>query len=79
MAGHRACWHNGGMSNKFYLLRLLARAGESLSNPFVGRSYVQPRHGDAARDFARISGDMRTVGADLRRVAQQELQHHGRR
>lgn len=67
------------MANKFHLLRWLARAGESLSNPFVGRDYVLPRHGDAARDFTRISGDMRTVGADLRRVARQELQRHGRR
>ncbi len=67
------------MSNKTFLLRLLDRAGESLSNPFAGRDYVRPRRGDAARDFMRISGDMRTVGTDLRRVAQQELQHHGRR
>ena len=60
------------------LMRALARAGRSINNPFaMNQGYVQPRAGDAQRDFAKIVGDMRKVGKDLQVVAQKELKRHG--
>lgn len=56
------------------LLRVLARAGQTIYNPFsMGGEYVRPQKGDLARDFGRIAGDMRIVGADLTTVAVREV------
>lgn len=56
-------------------LRWLSRAGYTLASPMVsGGEYVRPRRGDAAKDWVRLSGDMRAVGQDLRRTAEAELQ-----
>lgn len=61
------------------ILRALARAGRSINNPFaMNQGYVQPRPGDAQRDFSKVVGDMRKVGTDLREVARKELKRHGR-
>ena len=57
------------------LLRALMRAGRTLNNPFaMGGSYVVPQQGDAQRDFAKITGDMRKVGRDLRKTTNKALQ-----
>ncbi len=55
------------------IMRFLARSGVALTNPFhQQRNYIRPRSGDASKDFARISGDMRHVGNDLRKVTLKE-------
>ncbi len=60
-----------GMSR---LIRILSKSGIVFTNPFhPARAYQRPRRGDARNDFSRIVGDMRYVGADMRRVADQEL------
>lgn len=60
------------------LMRALARAGRSINNPFaMNQGYVQPRAGDAQRDFGKVMGDMRKVGKDLREVTQKELKRYG--
>lgn len=60
------------------LMRALARAGRSINNPFaMNHGYIQPRRGDAQRDFAKVVGDMRKVGKDLKTVTNKELQSHG--
>ncbi len=59
-------------------MRFLARSGAVFVNPFQPqRNYRRPHSGDAAKDFARISGDMRRVGSDLRRTSLKELAKHG--
>lgn len=61
------------------LLRMLVRAGETVHNPFsMGHQYVRPQRGDAAKDLQRVTGDMRRVGADLKKTAQDELRRHGK-
>lgn len=61
------------------LLRVLARAGHAINNPFsMGSEYVRPRHGDMTRDFHRVARDMKTVGSDLRKVAKKELAQNGK-
>lgn len=61
------------------LLKALSRAGQTLHNPFnMGRTYVMPRRGEPARDFQRVTKDMKTVGNDLRTTAKRELQKHGK-
>ncbi|RMW96027.1 hypothetical protein EBQ26_10495 [Allofranklinella schreckenbergeri] len=56
------------------LLKVLARAGASVGNPFSpARHYIRPRPGDAARDAARIAADMRAVDLDLRRTLGRHL------
>lgn len=61
------------------LVRLLAKAGRKIPNPFgFEREYVRPQHGDAAHDAAKMAGDMRTVGNDMRHVAKRELAKHGK-
>jgi hypothetical protein len=44
-------------------VRWLSRAGSALASD---SDYVRPRKGDNAGDFARLMGDMRNVGKDLR-------------
>lgn len=57
------------------LLKMLARSGVVLGNPFhAKRHYIRPRPGDAQRDFARVAAAMRSVDHDLRRVLKQELE-----
>lgn len=61
------------------LLRMLARSGIAVGNPFhPKRQYIRPRPGDARKDFARVAGDMQLIDRDLRRVLKKELQQqHG--
>ena len=60
-------------------LRALSKAGRAINNPFaMGGSYVLPKQGDAARDFTKIVGDMRKVGADLKKVAGKALAQDGK-
>lgn len=55
------------------IMRFLARSGAAITNPFhPQRNYIRPRAGDASRDFGKISGDMRRVGEDLRKVTLKE-------
>lgn len=59
------------------LLRALARAGQTMPNPFsTGRDYVRPQRGEIARDFQRVAKDMNTVSKDLDKTVQRELQRH---
>ena len=59
------------------LLRLLARSGLTLTNPFYPQQhYRRPRVGDAAKDFIVIARDMRTISRDLHKVADAELKAH---
>ena len=61
------------------LLRVLARAGQTLHNPFdMGREYVRPKRGDAQHDLEKISRDMQKVGIDLKKVAKRELTLSGK-
>jgi len=58
------------------LLRILARAGSTISNPFcMPRRYIKPKRGDARGDFLRVAQSMRAVDDDFRRVAARELNH----
>lgn len=60
------------------LLRVLARAGQTIQNPFsTGRDYVRPQRGEIARDFQKVVKDMNTVNKDLKKTVQRELQRHG--
>ena len=62
-----------------YLLRALLKAGQVFENPFkMNSGYMIPSRRDARNDFARVVGDMRKVGADLRSSADKELNTHGR-
>lgn len=61
------------------ILRLLAKAGKNIQNPFGSESrYVRPRQGDTARDASKIAADMRSIGGDLTRTAKRELAKHGK-
>lgn len=61
------------------LLKMLARAGQTIQNPFsMGGDYIRPRRGEIARDLGRVTGDMKSVGKDLKKAAQRELQRHGK-
>ncbi len=42
------------------------------------RSYVRPRRGDARHDFSQISSSMKSVGSDLRKTANKELQAYSK-
>lgn len=56
------------------LLRVLARSGVAISNPFRAQTrYIRPRHGDSRYDFQRVAGDMNAVSKDFRKVAAREL------
>lgn len=56
------------------LLKMLARSGVVLGNPFhAKRHYIRPRPGDARRDFAQVAQAMRSVDRDLCRVLKQGL------
>lgn len=60
------------------LLRVLARAGQTIHNPFsMGRSYIKPRPGEINRDFQKVAKDMSSIGKDMKKTAQRELQGHG--
>ena len=60
-------------------LKMLAGAGRSFSISVAGDgSYIRPTQGDSRQDFARISGDMKRVGTDLRKVASKELAKRGK-
>lgn len=59
------------------LIHWLKRAGETVQNPFSARPYLRPQRGDAANDFTRLTGDMRKVGNDLRKVSRRELRQYG--
>lgn len=59
------------------LLRVLARAGQTIQNPFLmGRDYVRPERGEIARDYQKVVKDMSVVSKDLKKTAQRELQRH---
>ena len=59
------------------LLRVLARAGQTIPNPFsTGRDYVRPQRGEIARDFHKVAQDMNMVSKDLKKTVQRELQRH---
>lgn len=61
------------------ILRMLARSGIVIGNPFhQKRHYIRPRPGDGARDFAKIAGDMRAVDQNLRRVLARNMDTHGK-
>lgn len=61
------------------LLRVLARAGRSINNPFsMGGVYVVPQRGDQARDIRNIAQDMRVVGSRLKTTTERELQRYGK-
>jgi hypothetical protein len=61
------------------LIRWLSYAGSALALPLgSGSDYVRPRRGDNAADFARMVGDMRKVGNDLRTTAIKELRRNGK-
>ncbi|HOV20663.1 hypothetical protein [Ottowia sp.] len=60
------------------LLKMLARSGIAVGNPFQpDRRYRRPKHGDARGDFSAIAGDMRRVDADFRRCAAHQLTTDG--
>lgn len=65
------------MSKRF--IRWLSFAGAALSAPLgPPAEYVRPRRGDNAQDFAKLVGDMRRVGSDLRQTALKELPQRGK-
>lgn len=60
------------------IIRFLIRSGTSVHNPFhPARSYVRPKQGDGARDYFRVSSDMRRISDDLRKVTKRELSNYG--
>jgi hypothetical protein len=60
------------------ILKMLANAGKALNNPFSAGEYVKPTRGDVARDTRTVLGDMKKVGADLKKVTKRELASHGK-
>ena len=61
------------------ILRALMQAGRAINNPFaMNTGYVLPQRGDARADLGKVVGDMRTVGKDLEKTANQEVKRHGR-
>jgi len=61
------------------ILKALRQAGRAIHNPFaMNNGYVLPRHGDVRSDAIRLSGDMRVIGRDLKKIATQELKRHGK-
>jgi hypothetical protein len=64
------------MAKMFF--RSLMQAGRVINNPFtMNNGYVLPKHGDAQLDLAKVVGDMRAVGRDLKKTALQEVKRHG--
>ncbi len=61
------------------LFRVLARAGQTVNNPFsMNGGYTLPRPGDSRHDFSKIAADMGKVGSDLRKTARMELLRRGK-
>lgn len=59
------------------ILKVLARAGQTIQNPFaMGRDYVRPKKGEIRNDFRKVGKDMGVVGKDMARTVQRELQRH---
>lgn len=60
------------------LLKMLARSGIAVGNPFQpDRRYRRPKHGDARNDFSAIAADMKRVDVDFRRCAARQLTADG--
>lgn len=59
------------------IIKILSRSGIVFANPFHPVcAYKRPRRGDARNDFAVLTGDMKNVGTDMRKVADQELSRY---
>lgn len=63
------------------VIRLLYSAGRTLSlGAYTDSRYMRPRRGEQMADLWRVTGDLRPIAADLRRVADRELAaYHERR
>lgn len=60
------------------LFKFLMKHHFKIASPFrATRQYVKPARGDLTSDFDKISGDMRTVTGDFKKIAKRELTNSG--